>query len=377
MNTRAKPSQHSGEHGLTLTEMLMVITILGLIAAGIGTAFITSMRATQRVSTIVPGVQATQGLDSWLKSDIESATPTGVATWIADSSSSGTGTGCSSLSPAEPGGTLNVLHIETKDPTGRALAPNDLFAASYRYRPDGTLWRAWCVKGGASIAHNELVAGLKAKPIATYDATTKKISISATTRNKAVDYSFSLVGAVRTTATTTTPVFSPTTTKAPHDPCRYTAATVTGYDPLLAVVPITKQATGNSPGFLGDRVSGKRFTLGFTVTATGNCSNPLQVDPITGLADPEGLAVRITIPASPGPDVIETTPLTMDPAVAGAWRNVSPYYLSLSGAWRRTDYPIVVLDGYDPLDIVNSPGYPINGPAVPPALPYQVSVAAS
>lgn len=367
------PSEGRHEGGFTLTELLIVVTILGLMAGAMGVVFISSMRASRRVATIVPGVQATQGLASWLKSDIESASPNGAATWIADSSMPGTPTGCTSLNPVEPAGALNVLHIETKDPTGRAVAPNNLFAASYRYRTDRTLWRVWCVKNGSgaaatSIVHNELIAGLKAKPNATYDPTTNKISMRATTVNKAVDYSFELSGVVRTSATTTLPVFGTTTTKAPHDSCRYTAATVTGYDPLLAVVsPITKQAPGNSPGLLGDSVTGNRFTLGFTVTATGNCSDPLHIDPVTGLADPEGLAVRITIAAG----VTETIPLTMNVAVPGSWRNVSPYYLSPSNAWRRQSYPIVVLDGYDPLDPVNSPGYPISGPL------YQVSVDAS
>jgi prepilin-type N-terminal cleavage/methylation domain-containing protein len=243
--------QGSTERGFTLPEMLIVITLLGLIGTVMAVMFATSMRATRRVATVLPGAQATQNLNSWLKSDIESLSPTGLSTWIADSSSFATGTGCSTLSPVEPVGTVNVLHIETKDPTGRAVSPNDKYAASYRYRTDGTLWRVWCVIGKPSIVHNELVAGLKAKPIATYDATNNKIFITAITRSKAVDYSFSLVSAVRTASTTTLPIFATTTTKSPHDPCQYTAATVVGRNPLLAVVPISKNSPGNSPGFLG------------------------------------------------------------------------------------------------------------------------------
>ena len=356
--------------GFTLPELLIVMTILGLISGALGVTFITSMRASQKVATLVPGAQATQNLQTWLKSDIESASPTGAATWI--DSSAGAGTGCLSVSPAEPPGAQNMLHIETKDPTGRATAPNNMYAASYRYRTDGTLWRTWCIKGGASVTHSELITGLKAKPTATYDAANNKISVTAITRNKAVDYSFSLVGAVRTASTTTVPANLTTTTKPSHDPCAYTAATVRGYKPgPILVSPITKNSTGNSPGFLGIGTAPYTpYTLGFTVTATGNCSNPLQLDPITGLPDPEGLAVRITIDTNPAL-VIETIPLTMDLAIPGSWRNVAPYYTSPSGQWQRRTYStaetparLEILDGYNPADPANSPGYPITGPTL-------------
>lgn len=370
MSTCTPTSEPSSEGGFTLSEMLIVMTILGLIATAIGAVFVTSMRATQRVATIVPGVQATQSLASWLKSDIESATMTG-PTWIADSSVPGAGTGCSSLSPTEPVGAVNVLHVETKDPTGRLSAPNDVFAASYRYRPDGTLWRVWCKKLGPSIVHSELVGGLKGKPNAIYDAITNKISLKAITRNKAVDYPFSLVGSVRTVSATTLPVLAPTTTKTPHDPCQYTLASVTGRDQLGTVVAsITKNSPGSSPGFLGVGTAPYApYSLEFRLTTTGNCSDPLLLDPITGLPDPEGLAVKITVDTNPVL-VVETISLTMDPAVPGNWRNLAPYYVSPSGRWQKGTYStggtptISILDGYDAADPVNSPGYPITGPVL-------------
>ncbi len=324
------------ETGFTLVEVLIVMVIMGMIGVAIGASLLSTINANQRVAKDLPGPRASQTLAAWLKTDIESASPSGLSTWI--STVAGTASGCASPVPPEPLGTVNVLHVDTADPTGRASGPSD-YSASYRYHPsDATLWRVWCRRGNAPIVNSPLVTQLKSVPSATYNGNTGRVSMTLITTAKSIDYTFSLSASSRTPSTTTVVPPDPTTTLVSSNACSYTA-------PVVTPNPVKKDSPGNSPGIL-------LSALTFQVTASGRCSNPFDTPPDTGQ-----MAVRFTVP--PG-GVTYTVPLQS--VVAGVWKNTASY-VSPSNQWKRDDvYPIVVLDGYDPADVLNSPGYPVPGP---------------
>ncbi len=329
--------KEQNEAGFTLVEVLIVMVIMGMIGVAIGASLLSTINANQRVAKDLPGPRASQTLAAWLKTDIESASPSGLSTWI--STAAGTDSGCASPVPPEPLGAVNVLHVDTVDPTGRASGPSD-YSASYRFHPsDATLWRVWCRRGKPPIVNSPLVTQLKNVPSATYNGNTGRVSMTLITTAKTIDYTFSLTASSRIPSTTTVVPPDPTTTLASSNACDYTAPTVTPN-------PVKKDSPGNSPGSL-------LSSLTFQITASGRCSNPFDTPPDTGQ-----LAVRFTVP--PGGT---TYTVQLQSVAVGIWKNTTPYP-SPSALWRRDDtYPITVLDGYDPADVVNSPGYPVPGPA--------------
>jgi prepilin-type N-terminal cleavage/methylation domain-containing protein len=143
------PRKTRDETGFTLIEILLVVTLMGVIVAATTTAFVVSARGQQRAAEALPGPKVSNLLSSWLTADIGSAVPVNIGTWL--DTSSGVTTGCSST----PAGTTNLLRIESRDPTtptdpvtGLPVAPT--YIASYRYNAlTRTITRYFC-KGQVS-----------------------------------------------------------------------------------------------------------------------------------------------------------------------------------------------------------------------------------
>ena len=150
-----KQSARRSEAGFTLTEMMMVLALMGIISGVIATAFSVSVRASDRIEAALPPARDANSLNFWLASDISSAVPVWLdplaappvvdPDWITTDASPATSTGCGASSADFPAA-VNVLRIKTRNPI-KAVNP-ETYVASYRYNSvTRELSRVFCQTG--------------------------------------------------------------------------------------------------------------------------------------------------------------------------------------------------------------------------------------
>ena len=237
----------SGEDGFTLVEVMLVVTLLGLIAGVIAGAFIVSLRGNDKVKTLLPAANAANSVNFWLASDVSSAV-TNIPGWF--SSTAADSSGCSS----DPPGTTNVLRIETRDP----IAGTQLYFASYRYQAStASLWRTFCRSGQAPAASSVLAEDIDPNPLkapAAGPAATDTASISFSVISRGVSRRIVAKAAIRTQPAAPAIATSTTTTLAPIPICKYTAGSggsgtkPTGTKSLNLPLPIVSVTSNMSAG---------------------------------------------------------------------------------------------------------------------------------
>jgi prepilin-type N-terminal cleavage/methylation domain-containing protein len=260
MNIAAKPRRmRTDESGFTLVEMLLVISLMGLISGVIATAFVVSSRGSEKVRVVLPAARAANALSFWLASDISSAVPVNSTTWL--NTGSATAAGCSS----SPAGTTNVLRIETRNP----ISNTPTYVASYRYEAPvgppyaagatGKLWRLFCQSGAAPSSSSVVVDDIDplTPPIGCGDTTAcsgAAVQVAAglalNVSSRGIVTPVSARAAVRVPATAPPIATIAPTTLVPKPACRYTAGTVgtgkksvAGNKPLDA--PVAVNITSN------------------------------------------------------------------------------------------------------------------------------------
>jgi hypothetical protein len=254
-----------GERGTTLMELIVVVTILGLIVSALTSAWFISLRGTNQAARGNDGPRNNNALAFWMASDISSATPVDVATWL--NTTPATASGCTATSA----GTTNVLRVETRNP--RKVTAPEQYVASYRYRTNATgrgeLVRTFCLKGGATIASGTLVEDIDptlqpcGAPVCVTIPTDKtRASITfAVARPGGTPYVVTQSAAIRVpeiAPTTAVPVA--TTTLPTEIPCSFTGVTLTPANPTA--IPRTGTGGGAHPLSLA---------LAISITAAGSC----------------------------------------------------------------------------------------------------------
>lgn len=140
------------DRGLTLTELLVVVALMGVIAVVTAAVFTAIVRSTPSAEASSDDARPLLGLSTWLPADI-SSTPfaphsaPGPA-WDRDA---GTSSGCSGGSPG-----VNLLRLNWSETFGDP-ATTSTFTSAYRYVDEGSGWkikRYHCVNGGAPSVTN-------------------------------------------------------------------------------------------------------------------------------------------------------------------------------------------------------------------------------
>ena len=313
--------------GFTLIEVLIVVTIMGVIAAALSVAFTVVVRTAPPTEARADDSRSLLGLSTWLPADV-SATPNAPLTAATDfwDDSPGRATGCT-------GGDIGINLVRLSWRESISGSPN-IFVASYRLVDEGdssTIFRVTCVDGGQADTQR-LTAGLPptaANPVSvtwktslidgveniigvelemtTFDGDT--LRVDAASRNPA--QTLSTLPQASTTSTSSTTSTTTTTTTIPNqppvaDPLDFNANplvpvtfTLPAYDPegltltaALSNVPATwtSSISGLSVTLVPDDVH-TTYVLDYTVT------------------DPEGLTATSTITVKVNPSSTTTTTL--------------------------------------------------------------------
>jgi prepilin-type N-terminal cleavage/methylation domain-containing protein len=253
MNTRRAIRRSDG---FTLPELLVTMTVLGIIIAAIAAAIIVSLKNDSRSADSLRGSRDAQTLALWLPSDVQSAGPTGI------DPSAATPTGCLN-SPAQTATNFNVLRLTWTETT------TTYYAAYRAVQTSGSepwqLVRTYCTAGTAAntviVVHN-----LANGSAATVVNTGSQLGLNITTSIGTPPYSFSVTGTPRTPngATTTTVPPSTTTTVPP---------TTTTIPPTTTTVACSFSSA--SPSSINRKQGGSgNLTQAyvFTVLTNGSCS---------------------------------------------------------------------------------------------------------
>lgn len=131
------------DHGFTLVEVLIVVVVMGALAATLSTAVTVALRALPGSEDRLEGARSVQGLVTWLPQDVDAAPPDGFdrdpATWP-----------CAGAVPADSHNVLSMSWFEQ--------APSSsTYAASYRYELRNGEWRMvryFCTNGAAAKSMN-------------------------------------------------------------------------------------------------------------------------------------------------------------------------------------------------------------------------------
>jgi prepilin-type N-terminal cleavage/methylation domain-containing protein len=131
------------DRGLTLIELLIVVTIMGTLATATSAVIIAAIRTTPAAQTRVDDARGVQGLVTWLPQDVDAAAPDGFNRGPTDWP-------CAAPAPSNSYNVLSIRWTET-------AAGTTNYAASYRYEGSGTSWtiaRYYCVAGGPAARNN-------------------------------------------------------------------------------------------------------------------------------------------------------------------------------------------------------------------------------
>jgi prepilin-type N-terminal cleavage/methylation domain-containing protein len=310
MQRIARTPPNESEAGFTLVELLITMTILGIIMSSIVAALVFGFKTQGDAGNRMALSHDEQLLSLYFPSDVQSADSISGADLAA-----GTATGCSSAPLA---GGNNVLHLQWTNPSGGFLA------ASYRAeQPAASSWqltRYSCVVGSAAKA-TVVVHNLASSAAATATLVGNKVALSATNAISGQTHTFKISGTPRTVAlggttststttvapTTTTTVAPTTTTLAPTTTTTTAAACAVTAD---SVTPSTASANGSGKLSANETVS---------VATSGVCST---------------ISVRFT-PDNLNPSSVVTLALSGGTVVIGkndySWSNGSHPFTILNG----------------------------------------------
>lgn len=157
------------EHGFTLIEVLMVITVIGIVASAVAVSFTVIVRSTPRTELRIDDARSTRGLATWLAHDTTSA-----PRFLPEQSQGGIDvTQTATADNNDCGGAgSNIVHLQwTEDGFTERT-----FVANYRYVDDGNegrVVRYTCSSVGAGpftgTTEQKLTSGLASgtSPVAT------------------------------------------------------------------------------------------------------------------------------------------------------------------------------------------------------------------
>ena len=335
-----KIDRRERENGFTLIEVLITVTLMGVIGGAIGTAMSGGLRATKAVAQDIPGPQASQSLMAWLSADFESAIPSTVdpvplPVLPID---------CTS---APETGTRNVVQFEATNPADTSVR----YSVYYRYHETNkTLWRTFCKKGTNPSVHGEIVENVSASPypIAILSPDKKKLTLELTVLVKQRAYPFSLTASVRT------PNAPPTTGTLPPGPGVKLACQVISGSTAL-------------PNFVREAASPNPLTgsVQFTVNTNFNTGIGSTCDDIwirvvctSGeCGDAGNVYLQLSRLAAPNNHKWQRTIGCVGSAQPPSLDGVHDFCLGWktppgsAAGWKKKTYAIEVVDGYDPVDL--------------------------
>ncbi len=189
------------EPGFTLVELMVSVMILGSIVGVIGLVFTVSMQSTEKVREMLPGARAANSIALYLSSDVSSAVPVDLDSWL--STDPKTASGCSG-GDVDDG--VNVLRVQSRSATD----PNVTYVASYRFLPPnagsgkGQVYRAFCRSGEIASSRSKVAEGIDPNdpPIATVADGNRSVEVLF--RVWSSDSSASLVTACKSATPTAT-----------------------------------------------------------------------------------------------------------------------------------------------------------------------------
>ena len=145
---------------------MVSVMILGSIVGVIGLVFTVSMQSTEKVREMLPGARAANSIALYLSSDVSSAVPVDLDSWL--STDPKATSGCSG-SGVDDG--VNVLRVQSRSATDPTLT----YTASYRFVPPsagsgkGDVYRVFCRSGELASSRSMVAEGIDPNdpPIAT------------------------------------------------------------------------------------------------------------------------------------------------------------------------------------------------------------------
>ncbi len=290
--------------GFTLTEVLIVVVIMGVLSTAIAAAFSVVVRTLPSTEARADDARSLLGLSSWLPSDVNSTPRIPESEVDTDDASFDRRSGSVGCGVSEGVNLLRLRSSETYLSTQR-------FDVSYRLVPRGTTWniiRVSCVEGG-SVAVNNLTAGLPAPAESPIDVsyrvesgtvvgvvmlvtTSAGDSLRIDTTSQNPDASLPPLGSVAidptTTVEITTTTESTTTTTVAPDPSDPTTTVEVTTPPESTAPPTTPPPPPCSASF----VSAQPPSVFNTNNASSNNTNNVEVG---SLLEP----VRITVSKGP------------------------------------------------------------------------------
>ncbi len=149
-----------------MVELMVSVMILGSIVSVIGLVFTVSLQSTEKVRQMLPGARAANSVALFLSSDVSSAVPVDLDSWL--STDPKALSGCSGEGVDEG---VNVLRVQSRS----AIDPNLTYVASYRFLPPvggsgkGEVWRVFCRTGEVASSRSKVAEGIDPDdpPIAT------------------------------------------------------------------------------------------------------------------------------------------------------------------------------------------------------------------
>ena len=149
--------QGDRERGFTLVELMVSTMILGSIIGVIGLVFTVTMQSSEKVREMLPGARAANSITLYLSSDVSSAVPVDLDSWL--STDPKAASGCSGDSVDD--GT-NILRVESRSATDPELT----YVASYRFVPPaagsgkGEVYRVFCRSGEFASSRSKVAEGI-------------------------------------------------------------------------------------------------------------------------------------------------------------------------------------------------------------------------
>ena len=349
------------DRGFTLTEVLIVVTLMGLLSAAIAAVFTVVVRTLPPTEARADDARSLLGISTWLPADVSSTPEKPEATAGGNWDKESRPTGCDVSGAGNIG--ENVLWLSWSESLGGS--PNT-YRSSYRL-VDGDetarLVRVSCVNGGTATVINvtaglplfvmDPVTSLPTNPVTVkwktsdegtivgveFEITTRDgdtLRVDASSRNPATTLS-AIPTAVTTTTESTTPITSDPDDETPitSDPddetptsssTTTTSTTVPCSASLESVLPNPVANTGSGQGGGANQVGPLVQDVTVRVTRSGDCSE--LVLKYTRVVDGGGAS---------GDDLIEQV-RTFGDSIEITLRATS------TERWQKGDRPLVLFD---------------------------------
>ena len=140
---RNRHGRRERDAGFTLTELLIVVVVMGFLMATLAGVITVALRATPPTQDRVDDARGLQGLVTWLPQDVDAAPPDGFDRSL-------TAWPCAGAAPTN---SYNVLTVRWTE----VAATTTAYAASYRYERTSSGWamgRYFCTNAGAASRNN-------------------------------------------------------------------------------------------------------------------------------------------------------------------------------------------------------------------------------